>query len=147
MLSSSWGLCESAWDAADLNADEELAEEADAQGQTILAASGDDGSTACSTSTAPDATIDVNAPAVLPYVVSVGGTGLTSGGGEVVWNDSATDEGAGGGGVSGSFCMPNYQYQPSIPGMFSSYDATSSAPCNEQREHAGVHAGSPGRLG
>jgi hypothetical protein len=130
VLSSSWGLCESQWATADLSADEELAEEADAQGQTILAASGDYGSTACSTSTIPDAAIDVNAPAVLPYIVSVGGTSLAPGGGEVVWNESASDAGAGGGGVSGYFCMPDYQYQPSIPGMFSSYDTTNAACTN-----------------
>jgi subtilase family serine protease len=127
VLSSSWGLCESAWDTADLNADEELTEEADAQGQTILAASGDYGSTACSNSAAPDATIDVNAPAAIPYVVSVGGTSLASSDSEVVWNDSGTGAGAGGGGVSGYFCMPDYQYRPSIPDMFSSHDAASAA--------------------
>jgi subtilase family serine protease len=127
VLSSSWGLCESAWGTADLNADEELAEEADAQGQTILAASGDSGSTACSNSDTPDATIDVNAPAVIPYIVSVGGTSLASGASEVVWNDSGTGAGAGGGGVSGYFCMPDYQYHPSIPGIFSPHDAASAA--------------------
>ncbi|HXC82174.1 MAG TPA: IPT/TIG domain-containing protein [Trebonia sp.] len=127
VLSSSWGLCESEWDSADLNADAELAEEADAQGQTILSASGDDGSTACSSSSAPDATVDVLAPAVSPYVVSVGGTGLNSSGKEVVWNESGTDLGAGGGGISQYWCMPDYQYQPSIPGIFGPYETTNSA--------------------
>jgi subtilase family serine protease len=127
VLSSSWGLCESEWASADLNADEELAEEADAQGQTILSAAGDDGSTACSTASASDATLDVNAPASLPYIVSVGGTGINSSGDEVVWNESGTDEGAGGGGLSGYWCMPDYQYQPAIPGMFSSITTTYSS--------------------
>jgi subtilase family serine protease len=124
VLSSSWGLCESEWDSADLNADEELAEEANAQGQTILSAAGDDGSTACSTASQPDATLDVLAPAALPYIVSVGGTGVNASGNEVVWNDSDEGLGAGGGGLSGYWCMPDYQHQPAIPGMFSSITTT-----------------------
>ncbi len=136
VLSSSWGLCESEWDTADLNADEELAEQADAQGQTILAAAGDNGSTACSSAGAPDATLDVLAPAVTPYIVSVGGTEIESSGSEVVWNESDSDLGAGGGGVSAYWCMPDYQYQPSIPGIFSPYDPTNSA-CTDSVDSQG----------
>jgi subtilase family serine protease len=135
VLSSSWGLCESDLVPAVLNAQEEEAEEADSQGQTILSASGDNGSTACSSSSTPNAALDVLAPAVDPYIVSVGGTELAPSG-EIVWNESGNDTGAGGGGISQDWCMPDYQYQPSIPGIFGPYETTNSA-CKDSVDSQG----------
>lgn len=141
VLSSSWGLCESEWGAADLKSDEQLAEEADAHGQTILAAAGDYGSTACFNPSVANDSLDVVAPAAMPYIDSVGGTEINSGR-EIVWNESASELGAGGGGISGYWCMPGYQYQPSIPGTFSPYDPMSSA-CTDSADPRGYRREAP----
>ena len=136
-LSISWGWCEN--ENTDLAPIEALIEEADAQGQTVVAAAGDDGATDCFDEGPdgvidPNSTLSVNFPASSPYAVSVGGTTTTlTGNDEVVWNDSETNppEGAGGGGISIS-CMPGYQDQTAIPGIINPADTTdvdSSASC------------------
>jgi subtilase family serine protease len=125
-MSTSWGFCEAEAGSASLQAEESLAYEADTQGQTILAAAGDDGSTACYSPKSGDANnvVSADAPGVNPYIVSVGGTGFDSSGNEITWNDSS---GAGGGGLSGAWCMPDYQYQPAIPRIFDGEQATFSS--------------------
>jgi subtilase family serine protease len=106
VVSTSWGLCEPETTSATAAAQNTLFQEAATQGQSIVAASGDEGSTACS----PTLTgIAVDDPANQPYVTAVGGTALESAGpppSETVWNDPT---GAGGGGVSAYFAMPSYQ--------------------------------------
>jgi subtilase family serine protease len=126
-MSISWALCEELSDSAEVDADENAAAAADAQGQTILAAAGDTGSSGCLRSDAADADLSISVPADTPYIDSVGGTGFDSSGNEVVWNESAIQAGAGGGGLSTVWCMPDYQYQPSIPGIFNGETATYSA--------------------
>ncbi len=124
VLSVSWGLCEANTVRANADAQETLFEQANAQGQVIFAAAGDNGSTDCydaSASTADDA-LSVDSPASAPYVLGVGGTSFVLGqrpSDQVVWNDSGDilGTGAGGGGVSSFWCMPSYQYQPKIPGV------------------------------
>ena len=121
-----------------MDAVEARIKQADAQGQTVVAASGDDGATDCfykdgnGTVIDPNNTLDVNFPASSPYAVSVGGTSTTlTGNNEVVWNDSDINGGAGGGGIS-SICMPGYQDQAKVPGVINPGDATdvdSSASC------------------
>jgi hypothetical protein len=136
-LSISWGLCESETSPSMMDAVEARIKQADAQGQTVLAAAGDDGATDCFDEDAngiidPTNTLDVNFPASSPYAVSVGGTRTTlTGNNEVVWNESVFNAGAGGGGIS-SVCMPGYQDQAKIPGVINAGDATdvdSSASC------------------
>jgi hypothetical protein len=93
---------------------------ANAQGQTVLVASGDSGATEC----APDdrQTLAVNALASSPHAVAVGGTSFTLAPDgslpqpldEVVWNDAA---GASGGGTSAVFARPRYQLVPGLPGL------------------------------
>jgi subtilase family serine protease len=127
VMSVSWGSCEAETSASDMEAEEALFEQANAQGQTILAAAGDNGSTDCFNLNTGDTndTLSVNFPASAPYVVSVGGTSVTNVG-EVAWNESELEAGAGGGGISG-WCMPGYQYQTAIPGLVNSLSQTTSA--------------------
>jgi subtilase family serine protease len=144
VLSVSWGSCEAQSAASDMEAQETLAEQANAEGLTILAAAGDNGSTSCYDGTANppdhDDTLSPNDPASLPYVVSVGGTKLNlTAHSESAWNESAHQEGAGGGGVSNwaddtapgtsGWCMPGYQDQRAIPGIISSRSLPDATDC------------------
>ncbi|HUN30964.1 MAG TPA: S53 family peptidase, partial [Trebonia sp.] len=137
-MSISWGLCEAETPPSLMNTQANLADEATLQGQTILAASGDDGSTDCFNESSGDTSnaLSINMPAGDPDVVSVGGTGFDSSGNEVVWNDSADDLGAGGGGLSAYWCMPDYQYQPAIPGIFDN-ETTTSTSCVDSTDAQG----------
>jgi subtilase family serine protease len=150
VLSDSWGLCEAEAVAANVKAQESLFEQANAQGQTIFAAAGDQGSTACydpNASTADD-TLSALSPASAPYVIGVGGTSFSGSGSsqqEVVWNDSNSllGTGATGGGVSSIWCMPNYQHQTKIPGIVSAHsrkDTSSSCPAKYYREVPDISA-------
>ncbi len=125
-ISTSWGLCEADDSPSDESAQEALFEQASAQGQTVLAAAGDAGSTACLTAGGADASaLNALTPGSLPYVVSVGGTTLNAKS-EVTWNESAIDEGAGGGGLSNVWCMPAYQDQAAIPGLVNAHSKAGS---------------------
>jgi subtilase family serine protease len=89
-----------------------------ASGISVLASSGDDGSTACvDSSGVPKFQAAVNFPASSPWITGVGGTNialsaantLLSGGqsvGQIVWNDG---DGSGGGGYSDLFRRPSWQ--------------------------------------
>ena len=79
IISSSYGSCEAELAGYSL---ETVFEQAASQGQTVLSASGDDGSTDCFTgSSTPSTTIQealaVDYPASSPYVVGVGGTEIS----------------------------------------------------------------------
>ena len=128
IISTSWGLCEQAIQAGQpgLQAAENLLfEQAAAQGQSVFAAAGDNGSDDCNTyetdtPVSGQNPVSVDDPGSQPYVVSVGGTTIedaaTQPPGEQVWNDGA-DGGAGGGGISQSWVMPAWQQQATVPGM------------------------------
>ena len=73
VVSISWGGPESSWTQQALNAFSSACEDASTIGVTILAASGDDGSTDGASSGTP--TVDF--PASSPYVLACGGTRLT----------------------------------------------------------------------
>ena len=81
IISISYGACETALQGFSL---ETIFQQAAAQGQSVLAASGDQGSTACSGDTqngitqAQEFALAVNYPASSPYVTGVGGTELTA---------------------------------------------------------------------
>ena len=124
VVSTSWGECEQDAGESLISAEQSLFEQAAMQGQTVLAAAGDHGSTDCGT-----ADLAVDDPGSQPYVVSVGGTSIGSTGAQSVWNDSSITDGAGGGGVSAAWCMPAYQYQTAIPGLISAY-SESAATCS-----------------
>jgi hypothetical protein len=118
VISSSWGQCELNSNRGLITSELTLFEEAAAQGQSVLAAAGDDGSTDCYNVNFPEPNpnkVSADDPGSQPGVVSVGGT--TVGNRDTVWNDSAFAEGAGGGAVSADHCMPAYQDAPAIPGL------------------------------
>jgi hypothetical protein len=114
VLTTSWGTCEPEMDAAQQATESTIFAEAAAQGQTLVAASGDSGSTDCYDldATPPDTTgtVTVDDPADQPDVTGVGGTSLLGAGpDETVWNDGY---GSSGGGVSSDFAMPSWQTGP-----------------------------------
>jgi hypothetical protein len=108
VISTSWGLCEpDEQGTATAQAENTLFQEAAAQGQSVFAAAGDDGSEDCGSGSAA-----VDDPASQPYVTGVGGTQLSTVGPpatESVWNESTFSAGAGGGGISSAWPMPSYQ--------------------------------------
>jgi kumamolisin len=115
IISISWGGPENSWTQQSRDALNSVCEDASTMGVTVLAASGDNGSSDGST----DGTANVDFPAASPYVVGCGGTKLTlSGsaiGSEQVWNELSADEGATGGGVSEVFAAPSYQASAKVP--------------------------------
>jgi subtilase family serine protease len=86
-----------------------------ASGISVLASSGDDGSSACLSPTGqPLPGLAVSYPASSPWVTGVGGTNIALNAanqitGETVWNDSPLVVAAGGGGSSQLFRRPSYQ--------------------------------------
>jgi kumamolisin len=104
VISISWGLYESGWTAAALDAYEALFADAAAAGITVYAAAGDNGATDGS----PDNSLQVDFPASAPSVLGCGGTRLSQTS-EVVWNELASRQGATGGGFSRHFPVPGYQ--------------------------------------
>jgi len=115
VVSISWGGPESSWTQQALTAFNSACEDASAIGVTILAASGDDGSTDGVSNNTP--TVDF--PAASPYVLACGGTKLTLSGAtissEQAWNELSSGEGATGGGVSEVFALPSYQQSADVP--------------------------------
>ncbi len=134
VISFSYGGCETASDAAAL---EPIAQQANAEGITWLASSGDSGAAGCESETA---TVAVNGPSVslpasLPEVTAVGGTRFNEGSGtywsktngstdssalsyipEMAWNDSgSTGLAATGGGKSAVFAKPSWQVGTGVP--------------------------------
>ena len=108
VISISWGGPESTWTAQSMNAFDSAAQDAAALGVTILAASGDNGSSDGVT----DGKNHVDFPASSPHILACGGTNLQSASGaitsETVWNDGAQG-GATGGGFSVQFPLPAWQ--------------------------------------
>ena len=122
VLSNSYGDCEANFSNAELNSMVTSGQQANAQGMTIVSASGDLGAADCDYSLNANVTITiatkglaVDVPASIPYVTGVGGTTLNDGSGaywsatnnsnngsalsyipEVVWNDTAADIANGG---------------------------------------------------
>ncbi len=120
VLSTSWGVCEPlmATSPGQQATESTIFAEAAAQGQTVVAASGDSGSNDCyspgSNPPDDDTEVAVDDPADQPYVTGVGGTSLLSVGqppSETVWNSF---QGSGGGGVSSDFSQPSWQYGPGV---------------------------------
>jgi subtilase family serine protease len=126
VISTSWGSCESqVGGSAVVAAEANLFEQAAAQGQTVVAAAGDDGSTDCTDQgDNPVNTLAVDDPGSQPYVTSVGGTALETLGSasvgttpavaptQTVWNNG---DNAGGGGISSNWAMPAYQSDAAAP--------------------------------
>ncbi|HTP23184.1 MAG TPA: S53 family peptidase [Solirubrobacteraceae bacterium] len=123
VASVSWGTCEAATSAADLRRDEQALEAAAARGITIVAASGDTGAYTCQEDNGSDHRLSVSWPSSSPFVLSVGGTSLstTTAGvyqGETAWQDTLEQSG-GGGGLSLEFPRPSWQIGPGVANQFS----------------------------
>lgn len=125
VVTSSWGLCETAVQQGEPGVQQEenaIFQQAAAQGQTVLAAEGDTGDDSCNEYRTPQPVapvLSVLDPASQPYVVSVGGTTITDATqppAEQVWNDGA-EWGAGGGGISNTWVMPSWQQSSQVPGI------------------------------
>ncbi len=114
-VSISWGGPESTWTEAALNEYNNLLEDAATLGVTVCAAAGDDGSTDGVT----DGLQHADFPSSSPYALACGGTKLVASGGtistETVWNETALNEGATGGGISEHFAKPDYQSSAGVP--------------------------------
>jgi kumamolisin len=115
VISISWGGPESSWTQAAMTSMDEGFQSAAAMGVTVTVASGDNGSTDGVT----DGLNHVDFPASSPNVLACGGTKLVASANaitsEVVWNESANNEGATGGGVSDVFPLPSYQSAAGVP--------------------------------
>ncbi len=111
VITTSWGTCESD-PSGDPASEQPIFEQMAAQGQTVISASGDTGSSDCHgvTTNAPA----VDDPASQPYVTSIGGLSVTSTNplSQHVWNDS---NGAGGGGASAVWSRPSWQANAGNP--------------------------------
>jgi subtilase family serine protease len=142
IISITYGACEAS-PLADPNHVQQWAQQANVQGQTIIAASGDSGAADCDSQTDDPATqgLAVDVPASIPEVTGVGGTEFngdlssttttaywnaanSSTGGsaisyipEMTWNDTAEINrlSASGGGASTLFLKPAWQVGANVP--------------------------------
>jgi kumamolisin len=116
IVSISWGGPEDTWTEQSRNQLNSACQDAATMGVTVVAASGDNGSSDGDPGGGP--TVDF--PAASPFVIGCGGTKLEISGkaisSEVVWDEQAANEGATGGGVSKLFALPNYQQNAKVPG-------------------------------
>ncbi|MFD9126007.1 protease pro-enzyme activation domain-containing protein [Kitasatospora sp. NPDC059571] len=103
VVSISWGRCEAERDSGREATMNVILQQAAAQGQSVLAASGDAGSTDCRGSgLGNDTLLNTDSPASQPYATGVGGTshsglGAVSAGSISVWNNGYGFGGGGGG--------------------------------------------------
>jgi len=115
VISISWGGPEDSWTQQSQTAMNSALQDAAALGVTVTVASGDNGSD----DGVGDGALHTDFPACSPYSLACGGTTLEASGStissEVVWNESANNEGATGGGVSKVFALPSYQSSAGVP--------------------------------
>ena len=115
VVSISWGGPESSWTQQSLTAMNSALQDAATLGVTVTVAAGDNGSSDGVT----DGQLHVDFPASSPFALACGGTTLNGSGNnissEVVWNETANNEGATGGGVSVNFPLPTYQTSAGVP--------------------------------
>jgi len=138
VMTISYGVCEPA-DLVDLPGIQQLAQQANAEGITWFAATGDVGAADCDDdgeATVAQAGLAVDWPASIPEITAMGGNEFNEQGGnywsssnsstgasalgyipEMVWNDTAIDGvlSAGGGGDSVVFSQPIWQTGPGVP--------------------------------
>jgi kumamolisin len=113
VISISWGGPESSWTGQSSKVLDAACQSAAALGVTITVAAGDNGSSDGATGN------NCDFPASSPHVLACGGTKLDANGStivsEVVWNETANNEGATGGGVSNLFALPTWQANSNVP--------------------------------
>ena len=133
VISQSYGLCEPETGRFDAVSFRGLAQQANAEGITWMAASGDSGGADCDDQQNPGLSVDL--PAAVPEVTALGGTEFAEGSGtywnttntngasalsyipETSWNDSNEDgsPSASGGGASIFFTKPAWQTGAGVP--------------------------------
>ena len=113
VISISWGGPESSWTGQSMTALDAACQSAAALGVSITVAAGDNGSTDNTSAYVADF------PGSSPHVLCCGGTKLVASGStissEVVWNETASNDGATGGGVSNQFPLPPWQAGRNVP--------------------------------
>jgi kumamolisin len=153
-ISISWGQSEDSWTAQGRSAMDEAIADAAAMGITVCVASGDNGSGDAVTDGKPH----VDFPASSPHALACGGTKLVANvaagtiSSEVVWNETAAKEGAGGGGVSDVFVVPSFQANAGVPARAArsataTGSATASAATADPESTRRKHHGSGGTSG
>jgi kumamolisin len=116
-ISISWGESEDSWTAQGRAAMDAAMADAAALGITVCAAAGDNGSG----DAVDDGQVHCDYPASSPNALGCGGTKLLADpatgqvSSEVVWNETASNEGAGGGGVSDQYPVPYWQANAGVP--------------------------------
>ena len=141
ILSISYGLCEIEQGAANVSALGQTFEQANAQGQTIISAIGDDGAADCDVGLPAADGLAADFPGSSPNVTGIGGTSFNDATSatywqaangsdvissalsyipEVAWNDSSAANGlsATGGGASIYFPKPAWQVGAGVPADF-----------------------------
>ena len=115
VISISWGGPEDSWAPQSRDALESALQDAVALGLTVTVAAGDAGSTDGESDGKPH----VDFPSSSPSVLACGGTKLTASGtsisSEVVWDETASGNGATGGGVSTVYALPTWQASSNVP--------------------------------
>lgn len=143
VVSTSWGLCEPAFQQGSPGTQEvesEIFAETAAQGQSVFAAAGDDGSNDCGYDSPVPPALAVDDPESQPYVTSVGGTTFTNVSeppSETVWNDGSY-WGAGGGGISNTWAEPSWQSEATVAGI-SDEAGTGTEPCSDDPSGAATN--------
>jgi subtilase family serine protease len=145
IVTLSYGNCEAGWGSTEINILNQIFKQANAQGQTVLAASADVGATDCDNGASAIEGLTVDFPASSPYVTGMGGTMFNEGNAtgttqywnanststianagsaigyipETVWNENTPGSffSAGGGGVSAFFSKPAWQIETGATGM------------------------------
>ena len=126
IITTSWGTCESQT-AGSASAEQPIFQEMAAQGQTVIAAAGDSGSSDCQPQNGSTA-LAVDDPASQPYVTGVGGLTVnninpldqTVWGNQCVLIGCATGGAGGGGGISTLWSQPAWQVGQGIQSIAAS---------------------------
>jgi kumamolisin len=156
-ISISWGQSEDQWTTQGMTAMNQAMSDAAALGITVCAAAGDSGSSDGQN----DGQVHVDFPASSPYALGCGGTRLIADpatgtvSSEVVWNELASNEGAGGGGVSDQFPLPSWQQNAGVGKRAAAEPAaataaaggTDEAMASEHRKHNPPPSGGSGGRG
>jgi kumamolisin len=142
-MSISWGQSEDSWTAQGRSAMDAAIADAAVLGITVCVASGDNGSG----DAVNDGQPHVDFPASSPHALGCGGTKLLADpstgviSSEVVWNETASNEGAGGGGVSDQFALPAWQATAGVPaqaGGSSSSTGTGTQHHRRRQDETGI---------
>jgi uncharacterized protein (TIGR03437 family) len=144
VIGMSYSSCEPSVSSGDAGALRDLAQQANAQGITWIASSGDSGAAGCDQQGTYPASqgLAVGLPASVPEVTGVGGTEFNEGSGtywvptnsqhfgsvggyipEIAWNDTSAANGlwASGGGASALYPKPAWQTGPGVPARNARY--------------------------